>query len=304
MYTQPLAIILKNHDMHYHLYADDTQIYKSVNFENIQDLKLQTEDCIKNVKNWMNINKLKLNDNKTEVILCHSPRQSIQGMSISLNINGHEIKNSCKIRNLGVIFDENLSMSDQVTSICQKSYFQLRKIASVRNYLTEFATTTLVTTLILSNLDYCNSLLSGITNDNLKKLQSIQNFAAKVIKRKKKYDHVTPILFDLHWLPVEQRIIYKICLLCYKALNGCTPSYLSDLIPNYVPNRTLRSSSDQRILSKPKTHYKFYGERSFSFFGPSVWNDLPLDLRYSSSVNTFKKKLKHHLFVETFNAHF
>ena len=300
IYTQPLAIILKKHDMHYHLYADDTQIYRSINTENIDKLKIETEDCIKNVKNWMNINKLKLNDNKTEVMLCYSPRHSIQDLNISLNINGHEIKNSSKIKNLGVIFDERLSMSDQVSSICQKSYFQLRKIASVRNYLTESATKTLVTTLILSNIDYCNSLLSGITNDNLKKLQNIQNFAAKLIKRKKKHDHVTPILFDLHWLPVEQRIIYKICLLCYKALNGSTPSYISDLIHVYEPNRSLRSSLDQRILSKPKTNYKFYGERAFSFFGPCVWNSLPLSLRYSSSITSLKKNLKHHLFVETF----
>ena len=106
--------------------------------------------------------------------------------------------------------------------------------------------------------------------------------------------------FYLHWLKVEQRIIYKICLLCYKALNGCTPSYISDLIRIYEPNRTLRSSSDQRIFCKPKTNYKFYGERSFSSFGPSVWNHLPLALRYSSNVNSLKKNPKHHLFVETF----
>ena len=92
IYTQPLAIILKKHDMHYHLYADDTQIYRSINTENIDKLKIETEDCIKNVKNWMNINKLKLNDNKTEVMLCYSPRHSIQDLNISLNINGHEIK--------------------------------------------------------------------------------------------------------------------------------------------------------------------------------------------------------------------
>ena len=90
------------------------------------------------------------------------------------------------------------------------------------------------------------------------------------------------------------------CLLCYKALNGCTPSYISDLIRIYEPNRTLRSSSDQRIFCKPKTNYKFYGERSFSSFGPSVWNHLPLALRYSSNVNSLKKNPKHHLFVETF----
>ena len=198
------------------------------------------------------------------------------------------------------MFDEDLSMSSQVSNICQKTYFQLRKIASIRNFLTESATTTLVTTLILSNLDYCNSLLSGITAESLSKLQMVQNHAAKLIKRKKKFDHVTPLLFDLHWLPVKQRIHYKICLLCYKALNNSAPCYIKDILTVYTPARDLRSSSDKTIFTKPKPKLKAYGERAFSFYGPHVWNDLPFSIRNCPDIHSFKKSLKHHLFVKNF----
>ena len=265
------------------------------------DFKSTTEQCIQDVKLWMNINKLKLNDSKTEVMLCYNPLNTSPGSTIKLEVNGHEIIPSSKIKNLGVMFDEDLSMSSQVRNICQKTYFQLRKIASIRNFLTESAATTLVTTLVLSNLDYCNSLLAGITAENLTKLQMIQNHAAKLIKRKKKFDHVTPLLLDLHWLPVKQRISYKICLLCYKALNNLAPCYVKDFLNVYTPIRQLRSSSDKTIFTKPTPELKRYGERSFSYYGPNVWNNLPFSLRNSPDLHSFKRNLKHHLFVKAFN---
>ena len=300
MYTQPLVDILKTHCMSYHRYADDTQIYQSAYVENISELKPATEQCIQDVKIWMNVNKLKLNDSKTEVMLCSNPQNVDQDLDFKLEINGNDINSSSKIKNLGVMFDEDLSMSSQVSNICQKTYFQLRKIASIRKFLTESATTTLVTTLILSNLDYCNSLLSGITAESLSKLQMVQNHAAKLIKRKKKFDHVTPLLFDLHWLPVKQRIHYKICLLCYKALNNSAPCYIKDILTVYTPARDLRSSSDKTIFTKPKPKLKAYGERAFSYYGPHVWNDLPFSIRNCPDIHSFKRNLKHHLFVKNF----
>ena len=167
----------------------------------------------------MNGNKLKLNDSKTEVILCKNPRYVHASPELIININGNTIEPSLRIKNLGIIFDEDLSMSCQVNNLCKNMIFQLQKISSIRLYLTEEAAKTLVTSLILSRLDYCNSLLAGITKDNLSKLQSIQNHAAKLIKRKKKYDHVSPLLQELHWLPVTQRIDYKIALLVFKCIN-------------------------------------------------------------------------------------
>ena len=119
-------------------------------------------------------------------------------------------------------------------------------------------------------------------------------------KRQKIRDHVTPILKELHWLPVEKRIDYKICLFCFKSLNGLAPSYISSSINTYTPTRQLRSASDKTILIQPTSHYKTYGQRSFFTYGPKVWNQLPQDIREASSLNIFKKRLKTHLFVRAY----
>ena len=130
-------------------------------------------------------------------------------------------------------------------------------------------TKTLVTSLILSRLDYCNSLLFGINQEDLSKLQRIQNAAARLILKRKPFAHSLPILYELHWLPVKERIHYKIALLCFKCLNDLAPSYLSDLLEIYSPNRHLRSSYDKSILKIPQMNYKTVGERSFKFSGPT-----------------------------------
>ena len=133
--------------------------------------------------------------------------------------------------------------------------------------------------------------------DQLKKLQ---NFAAKVILRKTIYDHVTPCLIHLHWLPVCFRVDFKIALLTFKCLNGLAPKYLSDLIEVYVPSRALRSSSSI-LLKKKTTHFKTLGDKSFSFSAPSVWNSLPYHLRSETSIDIFKKNLKTYYFRQAFS---
>lgn len=143
---------------------------------------------------------------------------------------------------------------------------------------------------------------SGISADKLSKLQVIQNRAAKLIVQKKKLAHSTPILYDLHWLPVKERINYKIALFCFKCLNNNAPSYLKDFLNVYLPPRMLRSSSDQSILKCTRLpKYKFYGERSFEHIGPRIWNDLPRKLREAPNVNIFKSRLKHYLFLRSYN---
>ena len=121
-----------------------------------------------------------------------------------------------------------------------------------------------------------------------------------LIHRSSKYDHVTPLLIDLHWLPVEQRIIFKIALVTFKALHGVAPSYISELISDHASSRTLRSSS-LKLLDVPKFRLKTYGGRAFAVAAPTVWNKLPLEIRTCSSVITFKSKLKTWLFKEFLN---
>ena len=161
--------------------------------------------------------------------------------------------------------------------------------------LTIEATKTLISAFVLSRLDYCNGLYVNCPAETLDKLQRVQNNAARLVLRVPRSDHISPHLRTLHWLPIEARITYKIALMTYRAINLSGPSYLSDLISIYTPTRSLRSSADTLTLTPPSTNRSF-GERSFSFAAPSIWNNLPLSIRSSDSDSSFRSSLKTHLF--------
>ena len=135
----------------------------------------------------------------------------------------------------------------------------------------------------------------------LRRLQLIQNNAARLITRTRGTEHITPILKKLHWLPVKYRIEYKLLLLCFKALNGIAPSYLTSMLSLYVPKRNLRSAS-KNLLVEPPARLKRYGERAFSVAAPKLWNVLPEALKSCNNVNGFKTALKTHLFKKAFNV--
>ena len=144
-----------------------------------------------------------------------------------------------------------------------------------------------------------NAILSNLPNYQIDKLQMVQNSAARVIKKCKKSDHITPLLIDLHWLPVNFRMEYKILVIVYKCLHGEGPEYLTSLLQQYLPPRTLRSSS-QHHLKEVHTN-KNYGDRAFCVVGPKLWNKLPIDIKISKSINIFKKSLKTYLFKIAYN---
>ena len=135
----------------------------------------------------------------------------------------------------------------------------------------------------------------GIPKGLMSQLQKRQNHAARVIIQWRKYDHITPVLVDLHWLPVKQRIDFKILLLTYKALNGLAPAYIRELLTPYIPARTLRSM-DNNLLEPPKCRLEYFGKRSFAAAAPVLWNDLPLHIKQSPSVDIFKSRIKTRLF--------
>ena len=188
-----------------------------------------------------------------------------------------------------------------VIKICQTAYFELKRISSIRRFLAEDATKTLVTSCILSRLDYCNCLLMGTPNSLIQRLQKIQNFAAKLVLLARRHQHSTPLLEKLHWLPISERIKYKVACMCFSAINGSGPAYLSELLHVYIPSRTLRSYSDTRMLEIQKYKRKTHGFRAFSCFGPHIWNSLPQDLRHCSTLSSFKTKLKTFLFSQYFH---
>ena len=148
-----------------------------------------------------------------------------------------------------------------------------------------------------SRLDYCNSLLAGTSVSNLALLQLVQNTLARVVTEKSCFCHITPVLSELHWLPVRHRINFKIATITFKVLQFQQPSYLAVLIPRYVPTRSLRSSSSSSLCIPTQKTEK---SKSFSSVASSVWNKLPGHLSSISTLPAFRKKLKHHLFRSAF----
>ena len=140
------------------------------------------------------------------------------------------------------------------------------------------------------------SLLVGLPQYLIKRLQEVQNAAARSILRTPRSEHISPLLQNLHWLPVNRRTLHKVAALCHSSLSGSGPQYLSDHTHVYIPARSLHSSSDTRILSTSNVKLKSYGQRSFAYHGPSTWNSWPLALRYQQESDCFKRALKTHLF--------
>ena len=214
----------------------------------------------------------------------------------SITIGSSEISFSDSARNLGFIVDSHLSMKQHITKVCQTCYYEIRRIGSIRKFLTLEATKTLVTSCILSRLDYCNSLLIGCPDTTLQPLQMVQHCAARLIFRARHRQPCTHLMKDLHWLPVSERIKYKAACFCYNIITESAPAYLSALVFLYTPSRSLRSSADTRLLRQGRYNRKSHGFRSFSFYGPQLWNSLPHHVRHSTSTTTFKSNLKTHLF--------
>ncbi len=180
----------------------------------------------------------------------------------------------------------------------RNSFIELRKLAGMRKDLTKETAEVLVHSFISNRLDYCNSLYYGLPQYLIDKLQYVQNSAARLICGSYKYDHITPILFSLLWLPVYLRIQYKINLITFKALNNMAPRYIKDMLEPHQYH--LRSANDPLRLKVIRVNKVNYGERAFSYAAPMLWNELPLDIRSKNTVNAFKSALKTYYFKQHF----
>ena len=189
-------------------------------------------------------------------------------------------------------------MNAHVSNIARTCYIELRRLASIRRFLTSTATATLVCAFVLSRIDYCNSLLFGSTHDVTSHLQRIQNYAARVILRLPMSSSITIHLKSLHWLPVKVRSTYKIACLCYHCHSSTAPLYVTDMLHKKpLHTRNTRSSSyTMPLLNRPAHSKATLGDLSLSFASSSVWNFIPNDVRCAPSLSSFKSRLKTYLF--------
>ena len=295
--------MIKKHLPTAHGYADDTQLYISFRPDSsmAEGLAIQSlQNAIADVRAWFVSHKLKINDSKTEFIIIGS-RQQLSKVNIdSVKVGYSDIKPLKTVRNLGAWFDDTMSMNTHVSKVCSKAFRGLYNIRQIRKFLSIESTKTLIHAFVTCHLDYCNSLLFGVPQYQYNRLQKVLNAAARVTCLIPRYAHITPVLTQLHWLPVKSRVHFKIALIVYKALNDMAPHYISELLIGKPVGRYQLRSDNKYLLAVPRTKCKTMGDRAFMHAAPIVWNSLPLDIRQSTTVELFKTRMKTFLFRKAF----
>ena len=302
LYISPIGDICHQHNINFHGYADDTQNYLSFRPDKHDTNKIRCKEnlerCISEVCTWMHTYLLKLNDNKTEFLLIGTKNMLNQSGSMLIKVGNDNIANTDKDRNLGVTFDKHLNNTDHINNLSSTLFFISRNIARVQHLLDHDSTKIIVQALIVSKLDYCNSLLIGSTKYNLQKLQKIQNMCCCIILEVRKYDPITPHLRNLHWLKVEQCIEYKISVIMYKCVHNLASGYLKDLVV-HLHGRHLQSSTFD-LLPTTKFRTEQAHKSSFKSQGPRIWNKLPYKLKNTPTLDLFKKHLKTFIFKQLY----
>lgn len=295
IYVNPLRRVIDQYDLHRHSYADDIQLYTRLptKADASADIK-KMSDCVAEIGDWMLRNRLKMNHEKTESIVIGG---STKLRNTVMKIGDSEIHPSKHVKSLGAYLDADHTMETQIASTTKACYFHLRRIAKIRNYITRPVCEKIVCACVASRIDYHNALLSTATDYRVKRIQKIQNNAARLITRTSRRDHITPHLKVLHWLPVSARIRYKILNLIHSAMHDSSaPKYLEEMVNVQKPTRALRSSSRLHDVIVPEAKKKI-GENSAFVVGAKLWNELDCILKDTESKNNFKKLLKTKLFI-------
>ena len=278
MYASTLQNVILGSDVNITGYADDHAIYNSFlaskhSGEEEKTLKKQ-QKCLLSVKDWMQQNRLKMNDEKTECMLVGHHSQLSKCKSTHIMVDGTKVKMSDGIKYLGLWIDKEFTFKNHINNKSKVAALNLWNIRQLRKHLNNDSCKTLVQALVMSHLDYGNAIFADLPASTLKPAQRIQNIAAKVVLGRHKHESATEALHDLHWLPIRQRCKFKLLLQVYKSLHNQAPSYLRDLLVLHAPARMTRSAvSNEMCLVVTYTERKTFAARSFSVAGPRYWNE-------------------------------
>ena len=236
----------------------------------------------------MDQNRLQMNDGKTEFIMFGAKTQLAKCKTTSIDVNKTVVSKREVVKYLSTWMDCNLTFKDHIVKKCRTAIINLQQIKLIRPFLNPEACTTLMLGLVISHLDYCNSILVGLPDVSINRMQRVQNLAAKVVLGKSKMDSASKCLSALHWLPIHSRINHKILTLVHKYIMGRALEYLQNLLIVHRPGRPgLGSAMEMNLLVFPFVRRKTFAKCSFSTQGPKMWNSLPEDLRSETDTDIF-----------------
>ena len=231
LYTASLGHLIRHHGIEFHCYADDTQLWIPCEPQRLQESFRRMEACLDDIQKWMGHFRLKMNCAKTECLLIAKKNMARDNNIYQLlSIGDERIRpTDSAVKNLGVTMTSDMSFDAHVTNVVRASFAQLKSLSRIKRFLDKKSLEKLVHAFITSRVDYCNALLLGAPARVLRRLQSVQNAAARLITCTQKFQHISPILKDLHWLPVKKRIQFKVLLTVFKSVHRIGPSYLQSM---------------------------------------------------------------------------
>ena len=243
---------------------------------------------------------MKINDIKTEFLIGTKQQLNTVNMK-TLSVGDSAVAPAAMAQNLGVLFDENMTLLPHINNTCKTAFYYILNIRRIRKYLSVKTARTFGHAVVIGRLDYCNSLLYGLPMKSISKLQRVQNTAARLITNTPRYDHVTPVLRSLHWLAVKERVTFKILTLSFKAIHGIAPDYIQSLVTLQRPSHySLRRNKERFLKPYGKKKLKTLGDSAFAVAAPR-FNALPRYIRDEDNFNRFKTLVKTFLCTIAYN---